>query len=97
MQVASTLQFRSAVRTIARANGFRIVDSYTNSRRSQMDLDRRTVGFAMPSASATVVAAVERLLNAQGLTANTRVTANGPQNGGCLVHGPYIRGTCVTA
>jgi hypothetical protein len=97
MQVATTLQFRSAVRTIALANGFRIVDTYTNSRRGQTDPDRRTVGFFMPSACQSVVTAVERLLNAQGLTAKTRVTHNGPQNGGCLVHGPYIRGTCVAA
>jgi hypothetical protein len=95
MQVATTLQFRAAVRYIARANGFSIYDSYTNSNRNSGD--RRTVGFAMPSASATVVTAVERLLQAQGLTANTRVTQDGPQNSGCYQHGPYIRGTCVTA
>ena len=95
MQVATTLQFRAAVRRIALANNFRIYDSYTNGYKNLTPT--RTVGFAMPSASATVVAAVERLLNAQGLTANTRVTSDGPQNGGCIVHGPYIRGTCVLA
>ena len=97
MQVATTLQFRDAVRYIARANGFRIYDSYTNSRSRQKNPSRRTVGFAMPSASDAIVTAVERLLNAQGLTAKTRVTQDGPQNGGCYQHGPYIRGTCVAA
>jgi hypothetical protein len=88
MQVATTLQFRSAVRYIAQANGFSIHDSG----------DRRTVGFAMPSASDAVATAVERLLNAQGLTAKTRFMDSGRRNPGCMYTGGcYIRGTCVTA
>lgn len=94
MQVATTIQFRKAVRKVAKKQGFTIYDSYTNgSKIRPRTNNRRTVGFSIPNATAALAAKIEKKLNKKGLTATTRYSNSEGYGGG---HS-YIRGTCVLA
>jgi len=86
MQLATTLQFRKAVRKYAEKNDLYVGGSWTNP----SELGRRTVGMWMSGATATIAAKIEKKLNKKGLTAKTRCTSN-------LNYGnyAYIRGTCA--
>jgi hypothetical protein len=90
MKQATTLQFRSAVRQVARDVGIDIYASWTN----QSTPGTRTVGFAVSVATFGFAVAVEKILGAQGLTANTHAT-RGRRNVGYRTTGGYIRGKCA--
>ncbi len=92
MQVATTIQFRKAVRKVAKKQGLTIYDSYTNGAPMFGSAPGRTVGFSMPNATPSLAAKIEKKLNKKGLTAKTRCTGNRIIGN----HG-YIRGTCVLA
>jgi S-formylglutathione hydrolase FrmB len=97
MQVATTLQFRKAVRKYAEKKGLSIGESWTNKTTVSGDCgDRRTVGFYIPSATEKTAAKIEKKLNKKGLTAQTRYT-DSYNNSMCYGGGTYIRGTCVLA
>jgi hypothetical protein len=89
MQVATTIQFRNAVRTIATARAVSMpAHSWTEGAGKGSDV--RYVGYpvyGMPRMDKVFFAtAVERLLQAQGVTAKTRISKGG-----------YLRGTGVIA
>jgi len=90
MEMATTLQFRKAVREVAAKRGLVVFDSYTN--RSTIR-GRRTVGFSMQGATPELAAEIEKKLNKKGLTAKTRQTDSESRD----THGGrcYIRGTCT--
>ena len=98
MQTATTLEFRKAVRKVAKKQGLNIYDSYTNGARRGYS-DARTVGFSITGATDALARKIEKKLNKKGLTAKTRHTNSGRHQpsgyayGGC----DYIRGTCVLA
>ena len=100
MELASTLQFRKAVRKVAKKMDLAIYDSYTNGSARNDGKPGRTVGFMMPAASASLARKIEKKLNKKGLTAATRCTGGAThQPSGCFYGGShnYIRGTCVLA
>lgn len=87
MQLATTLQFRQAVRTALVTLGVEIPEhSWTEGAGRGSDI--RYVGYpfwGMPSGDKlTIAVATERLLAAKGLTAKTRISKRG-----------YLRGTGV--
>ena len=93
MKLATTLQFRKAVRKVAAKMDKDLGDSWTNGSTVP---GRRTVGFVCYGASSEMVRKIEKKLNKKGLTAQTRVidsSSHGYYNSGAL----YIRGTCVLA
>lgn len=94
MQVATTKQFRKAVRKYAKKKGMSVGCSWTNQ--TTVGGNHRTVGLYIPSATASTARKIEKKLNKKGLTAQTRYTdsyENSMRYGG----GTYIRGTCVLA
>lgn len=91
MKQATTLQFRNAVRQVAAAHNFDIYGSWTN----KSTPGTRTVGFAVSVAVVEFARAVENILSAQGLTANTYVTVARRRNLGYRYSGDYIRGKCA--
>ena len=101
MQVATTLQFRKAVRKYAAKKGIKIYDSYTNGGMRKDGKPARTVGFMISSATPTMAEKIEKKLNKKGLTAKTRCTGEGycKSPSGVFYRGShtYIRGTCVLA
>ena len=95
MQVASTTQFRKAVRTVAHNMGVRIgTKSYTERNRALED-SKRWVGMELygvwdnPQRAQLVCQHTEYMLNSQGLTAKSRITGS--------TNYTYIRGTCEIA
>ncbi len=86
-QIATTLQFRKAVRKHLEKKGIGYNDSYTNMGVAGM----RTVGFQIPTATPKLARKIEKKLNKQGLTAKTRHTSDWYRNSPCQ----YIRGTCT--
>lgn len=100
MEVATTHQFRKAVRKIAAKKGLTIYDSYTNGAPRRGYKESRTVGFSMEGATPELAAKIEKKLNKKGLTAKTRHTNSGHMSvSGVVMYGGcnYIRGTCVIA
>ena len=97
MQVATTKQFRKAVRKYAAKKGMSVGESWTNKTTASGDRnDHRTVGLYIPSANEKTAAKIEKKLNKKGLTAQTRFT-DSYENSMCYGGGTYIRGTCVLA
>ncbi len=97
MQTATTLQFRKAVRKVAKKQGLDIYDSYTNG--SSVS-GRRTVGFSITGATDALARKIEKKLNKKGLSALTRHTNSGRHApSGCFSFNghDYIRGTCILA
>ena len=99
MQIATTLQFRKAVRKYLSKKALTCYGSYTNGS-SRKDSDpARTVGFWVPQATPEMACKIEKKLNKKGLTAQTRCTGEGYGRtpSGCGYGGShtYIRGTCV--
>ena len=100
MQVATTLQFRKAVRKYAEKKNLTIGESWTNKTTADGKYDgHRTVGFWMPAATPGAAQKIEKKLNKKGLTAQTRCTdsAYSMPSGNYRGLGSYIRGTCVLA
>ncbi len=92
MQVASTAQFRKAVRTVAHNMGVRLgTHSYTERNRESFSATR-WVGLQLygvwdnPQRAQLVCQHTEYMLNSQGLTAKSRITGS--------TNYTYIRGTC---
>ena len=97
MQVATTLQFRKAVRKYAEKKNLTIGGSWTNKTTADGKYDgHRTVGLYIPGATEKTAAKIEKKLNKKGLTAQTRFT-DSYENSMCYGGGTYIRGTCVLA
>ena len=97
MQVATTKQFRKAVRKYAKKKGMSVGCSWTNKTTADGEFDgHRTVGLYIPSATASTARKIEKKLNKKGLTAQTRFT-DSYENSMCYGGGTYIRGTCVLA
>ena len=94
MKTATTLEFRQVVRKVAKKQGLRIYDSYTNG--SGLSLHSRTVGFMIPTATDALARKIEKKLNKKGLTAATRHTDSG-RHGFSFGGHQYIRGTCTLA
>ena len=89
MKTATTIQFRNAVRKAGQTKKANIAggwtdgaERYENKRYVCLYAFDDTKHFA-PSVAAKVAKEAERILNAQGVTANTRSSRM------------YIRGTCV--
>jgi hypothetical protein len=100
MKIATTLQFRKAVRKYAEKKGLLIGESWTNKTTADGEFDgHRTVGFWIGHATEKVAAKIEKKLNKKGLTAKTRFTdADSRMPSGSSFRswsGTYIRGTCV--
>ena len=88
MQLATTQQFRNAVRKAAKDLSADVSGSWTNSKRSNPGI-RRWVGLQVfNGASAQVAKRTEELLSAQGLTAKTRLGRRSTW---------MVRGTCTIA
>jgi hypothetical protein len=97
MQLATTLQFRKAVRKYIAKKDLRSYGSYTNP----SSAGHRTVGFMISGATPKMAEKIEKKLNKKGLTAKTRCTGEGYPKlpSGCYYGGShtYIRGTCIFA
>lgn len=98
MRTATTKEFRNAVRLATASLGGDVVDSWTDAPGNNTFSDTRYVGFLVRGInSETVAAKAEQLLNAVGVTANTRA----PQRVSTGVYAlyrrsyNYVRGTCV--
>lgn len=100
MKRPTTLQFRQAVRQVAKLNNFTIYDSYTNGGIGgglNKNKAERTVGFHMQGANSATALAVENELAKFGLSAKTRATHNVARfpNSVRTNFGLYIRGSCL--
>ena len=89
MQLATTLQFRKAVRKYAKKKGLTVSASWTNPGKS----GQRNVGICVAGATDATAAKIEKKLNKKGLTAKTRCTNSSPFGMGRNMYS-YIRGTC---
>ena len=97
MRTATTKEFRNAVRLATASLGGDVVDSWTDAPGNNTFSDKRYVGFMLHGVNSdTVAAKAEQLLNAVGVTANTRA----PQRASTGVYAlyrrsyNYVRGTC---
>ena len=98
MRTATTKEFRNAVRLATASLGGTVVDSWTDAPGYYArGTDKRYVGFMLHGVNSdTVAAKAEQLLNAVGITANTRA----PQRPNTGAYGMYrrsynyVRGTC---
>ena len=98
MRTATTKEFRNAVRLATASLGGTVVDSWTDAPGYYArGTDKRYVGFMLHGVNSdTVAAKAEQLLNAVGVTANTRA----PQRASTGVYAlyrrsyNYVRGTC---
>ena len=97
MRTATTKEFRNAVRLATASLGGDVVDSWTDAPGNNTYSDKRYVGFMLHGVNSdTVAAKAEQLLNAVGVTANTRA----PQRASTGVYAlyrrsyNYVRGTC---
>jgi hypothetical protein len=82
----TTLQFRAAVKQANYNKLVHHIDSWTNSRGvQQWTTTSVCFRYATAADAAIVVDEVEAILNAQSLTADTRLGKRGNQ---------YVRGTC---
>jgi len=100
MQIATTLEFRKAVRKVAKKMDLPIYDSYTNGAPFIGNKPGRNVGFSISGATPAMARKIEKKLNKKGLTAKTRHTNSGRQApSGIFTYGGhnYIRGTCILA
>jgi hypothetical protein len=101
MNVATTLQFRNAVRKVCKEQNFMLGNSWTNGAPGHFqspkrhDYGDRTVGFYCNAACDSLAAEIEQELGKHGLTAETRAT-DCTDDLSCT-GGRYIRGTCVLA
>jgi hypothetical protein len=97
MQLATTLQFRKAVRKYIAKKDLRSYGSYTNPGTP----GHRTVGFMISGATPKMAEKIEKKLNKKGLTAKVRCTGEGYNKSPSGFAGSgsytYIRGTCVFA
>ena len=99
MRTATTKEFRNAVRLATASLGGDVVESWTDAPGYYTrGTDKRYVGFMLRGANSdTVAAKAEQLLNAVGVTANTRAPQR-PSKGVYAVYRRsynYVRGTCV--
>ena len=97
MRTATTKECRNAVRLATASLGGDVVDSWTDAPGNNTFSDKRYVGFMLHGVNSdTVAAKAEQLLNAVGVTANTRA----PQRASTGVYAlyrrsyNYVRGTC---
>lgn len=88
MLLATTQQFRDAVRKSAKKLGINLGNSWTNKSTIR---GRRTVGFRISYTvpGKALLKKVEKRLGKKGLTADTRITYSDSWGS------RYIRGTCV--
>jgi hypothetical protein len=97
---ASTLEFREAVRKVAREQGLSIYDSYTNRISGSSDALHRTVGFDIGGATPETAALSELELSNKNLAAWTRCCDSSSTRHSWSSRDQwrtYIRGTCVLA
>jgi hypothetical protein len=91
MQLATTIQFRKAVRKYAKKKGLIVAGSWTNPGKYA----QRNVGICVAGATDATAAKIEKKLNKKGLTAKTRCTQGGNSPSGMVRDAyAYIRGTC---
>ena len=86
MRMATTKQFRNAVREAASASSSTLSGSWTDSLNHNLSNPTRYVGFVAYGKAKVVATLAEALLNLQGLTANTRTGRTSKY---------MVRGTCV--
>ena len=90
MKIATTIEFRDAVRRAAGAVGIHYNPcSWTEAPGGVIPMKKRYVGFRFDYGTSKAVAEIaEEILNLSGLTAHTRLGRE---------RALYVRGTCVKA
>ena len=97
MRTATTKEFRNAVRLATASLGGDVVDSWTDAPGNNTYSDKRYVGFMLHGVNSdTVAAKAEQLLNAVGVTANTRAPQRASKGPMAVYRRSYnyVRGTC---
>ena len=98
MRTATTKEFRNAVRLATASLGGEVVESWTDAPGNNTYSDKRYVGFLVRGINSdTVAAKAEQLLNAVGVTANTRAPQKRAPAGAYAMYRRsynYVRGTC---
>lgn len=93
MKVATTHQFRNAVRLVTESLNGIVQQSYTDAPNYEFSKPKRYVGFSVTGVDSKIVAErSEALLNSLGLTANARSNPKYPER-----YSNYVRGTCILA
>ena len=97
MRTATTKEFRNAVRLATASLGGEVVESWTDAPGNNTFSPKRYVCLMLWNANSdTVAAKAEQLLNAVGITANTR-SPQRPSTGAPAFYRRsinYVRGTC---
>ena len=98
MRTATTKEFRNAVRLATASLGGDVVESWTDAPGNNTFSPKRYVGFMLWNANSdTVAAKAEQLLNAVGVTADTRAPKDRAREGAYAMYRRsynYVRGTC---
>jgi hypothetical protein len=97
MRTATTKEFRNAVRLATASLGGEVTESWTDAPGNNTFSPKRYVGFMLWNVNSdTVAAKAEQLLNAVGVTAQTRAPQRA-SSGPMAVYRRsinYVRGTC---